>query len=320
MTTMGSRRLTSEEFIRKARLIHVDKYNYSKSEYINFKTKVIIICPIHGEFKIMPESHYGKRRRGCPKCGNAKKGGYRKMDSESFIKRAKKVHGDKYNYNKVDYKLSVEKIIISCPKHGDFTQVPSSHLTGAGCLRCSEEINGKKSRMSLNEFIDKSNIIHNNRYLYSKAMYSGVNNYIIITCRIHGDFKQNASSHHSGSGCPECAKIRRERSSISHGGGWSKSNWVKKSEEAILYFLKLTGDDEEFIKIGITSANVKKRYNCKSSMPYDYIVLRRIVGSPYFIWDEEKRLHKLFSQYKYNPIKSFKGKSECYTLDIIHLI
>ena len=64
---MQGRRLTKEEFIEKARQVHGDKYDYSKVEYKNNKTKICIVCPIHGEFWQRPNDHLNGR--GCDKCG-----------------------------------------------------------------------------------------------------------------------------------------------------------------------------------------------------------------------------------------------------------
>lgn len=126
----GSKRLTNDEFIEKANAVHHDKYNYSKSEYINTSTKVCIICPDHGEFWQIPNNHL--LGTGCPKCA----GKYN--DLEFFIERAKKVHGDKYDYSKAEYTASAEKVCIICPTHGEFWQTPSGHMHGQGCPMCNQ--------------------------------------------------------------------------------------------------------------------------------------------------------------------------------------
>lgn len=121
---------TSHDFIKEAKLSHGDKYDYSKVEYVNRKTKVNIICPVHGEFKQLPYAHiFGQ---GCPKCI-----GFNKTSME-FISEAKLIHGDKYDYSKVIYKASKDKVKITCQKHGDFKQTPNDHLRGKGCPICRE--------------------------------------------------------------------------------------------------------------------------------------------------------------------------------------
>jgi len=126
---------TKEKFIEESNLIHNNKYNYSKTDYINDSTKLIVICPIHGEFEQLANKHINGR--GCPNCkGDKFTKSMNTKYSKIFIDRAKKVHGDKYNYSKVNYKKSSESIIIICQKHGEFKQIPYNHLIGKGCKLC----------------------------------------------------------------------------------------------------------------------------------------------------------------------------------------
>ena len=113
----------TKEFIAKAKAVHGDKYDYSKVNYVNSFTKVTIICPKHGEFEQTPNLHL--KSQGCPNCY-----GNKKMTIEEFIKRAKEVHGDKYDYSKVKYVNALTKVTIICPIHGEFEQTPAKHLLG----------------------------------------------------------------------------------------------------------------------------------------------------------------------------------------------
>jgi len=123
-------------FIKKAKLIHGNQYDYSKVNYVNKYSRVIIICPIHGEFTQSARAHlYG--RRGCKKCGFTKTSINKTMSVEQFLQKARKVHGDKYNYDNVLYVGSKTKVTITCPDHGDFEQIPNSHLMGTGCPKCA---------------------------------------------------------------------------------------------------------------------------------------------------------------------------------------
>ena len=127
-------KLTTEQWIEKARTIHKDKYDYSKVQYINSQTKVCIICPKHGEFWQIPNNHV--RGAGCPKCKYEYVANLQRGTKESFIEKANKVHNNFYNYDKVLYgKNNKEKVIITCPKHGDFEQSPHDHLR-FGCPKC----------------------------------------------------------------------------------------------------------------------------------------------------------------------------------------
>ena len=126
--------LTTENFIEKAKRIHGDKYNYNKVNYVDWKTKVCIICPKHGEFWQRPNGHL--TGKGCMRCAKEKLSAAFKLTEEEFIEKARNVHGDKYDYNKVVYVNNHTKVCIICPKHGEFWQTPMKHLAGQGCSKC----------------------------------------------------------------------------------------------------------------------------------------------------------------------------------------
>lgn len=191
------RRKTKEEFIKEARLVHGYQYDYSKVNYIDSKTKVCIICPEHGEFWQTPGNHY---HYGCMKCG-----GTYKMDSKTFVNKARKIFGDKYSYDKVIYTTTDAKVIIGCPEHGDFEQTPHDHLGGHGCPICGGAIS-----YTTESFIEAAKKVHGDCYSYNKVEYVKSTNKVIITCPKHGDFKQKPSVHLFGAGCPKCKRSRGE--------------------------------------------------------------------------------------------------------------
>ena len=123
------KQLTKDIFIERARKTHGNKYDYSQVDYINNRTKVCIVCPIHGAFWQAPNNHM--KGVGCQKCARKYK-----PTAQEFAERAREIHGDKYDYSNVDYKNARTKICIVCPEHGEFWQVPDSHLRGYGCPRC----------------------------------------------------------------------------------------------------------------------------------------------------------------------------------------
>lgn len=130
-------RVGKEAFIKKAKQIHGDKYDYSKVVYKNNKIPVTLICPKHGEFHVRPDKHIS-RKDGCPDCANEQNGLKKRLPQEEFIRRARNVHGDKYDYSKVDYQGYKQPVIIICPKHGEFPQSPYLHMTGCGCPICRQ--------------------------------------------------------------------------------------------------------------------------------------------------------------------------------------
>lgn len=125
-----------EEFVEKSNKIHNNKYLYDKFVYVNNSTKGIITCPIHGDFLQTPRGHLSGK--GCRLCANNNISNYRKDTFEDFVLKANKKHGSKYLYNEDTYVNSITKTKIVCPIHGEFMQLPSSHLRGAGCPYCKE--------------------------------------------------------------------------------------------------------------------------------------------------------------------------------------
>ena len=193
-----SSRKSLEQFLQDAKRIHGDRYNYSKVELVNYQTKVIIICPVHGEFTQSPTLHL--QGSGCPKCGNERES--LRMTTEGFIQKAKQIHGDRYDYSKVEYVGNKAKVCIICKEHGEFWQEARMHLSGCGCPICA----GRK-KMRTYDFIKKARSVHGDRYDYSKAEYKGNTEKVCIICPEHGEFLQQASNHLKGAGCPKCGFI-----------------------------------------------------------------------------------------------------------------
>jgi hypothetical protein len=187
------KKLTTDEFIQIAIDKHGDKYDYSKVDYINNRTKVIIICKEHNEFEQIPASHlYGI---GCSKCGKSYN-----FTTDEYIERARKKHGNKYDYSKVNYINCSSNIIIICKKHGEFKQNAKHHLNGSNCPKCVQ-----KHSYTTSEFIEKANKIHNNKYDYSLTEYTKSHEKVKIKCKEHGVFEQTPSSHFKSNGCSKCS-------------------------------------------------------------------------------------------------------------------
>jgi len=146
---------STDEFIQKAKEIHGNKYDYSKVQYKNFNSKIVVVCPIHGEIMI-PAGRFLKSKVGCPKCGYDTRFGRNAKTIESFIKDARDIHGDKYDYSKVIYKNSGVKVEIICSLHGIFLQSPRNHLSGNGCSKCRNS----KGEIKIKDWLSKNNIEH----------------------------------------------------------------------------------------------------------------------------------------------------------------
>lgn len=196
----------TKSFIKKAKEIHGNKYLYTSAEYVNTNTKLVITCKIHGDFEQTPNSH--THGAGCPKCAMVKK------DNDPsrchlFISKAKEIHNNKYNYDKVHYVNNKTKVIITCKKHGDFEQTPNRHIAGNGCPKCAIPLitaSSEAKKDTTNSFIKKAKKVHGDFYDYSKVEYVDSNTKIMISCPEHGYFEQLPKGHLSGKRCIKCAK------------------------------------------------------------------------------------------------------------------
>lgn len=231
------KKLTQEEVIKRFISTHGNKYDYSKTKFINSYTPVIVTCKIHGDFKANVSWH--SKGIGCPSCS-----GKKKKTTESFIHEAQSVHGDKYDYSKVIYKNNKTPVTIICEKGHENDVLPQNHLRGFGCNTC----NGTQ-KLSQDNFIEKANLIHKNKYDYTKTVYGGGKNSIIIICPVHGEFTQQASAHLSGQGCPKCYGHNKtttdfiNESLIIHGDKYeySKSEYINSKTDVII-ICKVHGD------------------------------------------------------------------------------
>lgn len=199
------RALTTEQFIKRAKSIHGDKYDYSKVNYINMYEKVCIICPEHGEFWMTPNAHI-VNKENCPKCSS-----HYQYTLQEWVERFKQTHGDKYNYSLLlENGFIGDKFDAICPKHGVFTSSKTNHLKGQGCPKCGREKANLSLKSTTEEFIEKAKMIHGDKYDYSKVNYIDCRTKICIICPIHGEFWQKPNDHLNGCGCQVCKESKLE--------------------------------------------------------------------------------------------------------------
>lgn len=223
------KKLTTEEFICKAIKIHGEKYNYDKVQYIKSVLKVIITCPLHGDFEQSPNNHL--HNRGCQKCS-----GYNK-NTNDYIKDFNRIHNNKYDYSLFKFEKIHKKVKIICKEHGIFNQSVTNHLIGKGCQKCC----GKK--LSLDEFILACDKVHNKKYDYSLIVTYSTNEKIKIICAKHGEFEQKVGNHKHGQGCPDCAYELTKYD-------------IYKNQKTTLYYIRIN----DFYKIGLTRSSVESRF------------------------------------------------------------
>lgn len=199
-------RLNKNNFIQRAKEIHDNKYDYSKTIYVKAKEPVIIICPKHGEFSQRPQDHILKAC-GCPKCKGDKTKEVHSYNKEKFLELAHKKHGNKYDYSQMNYIDYTTPITIICPKHGKIEQRPDVHIKSEGCQKCGREKANLSETYTLQQFIQKANGVHFNKYNYSKVNYIDSQTKVVIICPEHGNFLQTPANHLQGQGCPKCRLV-----------------------------------------------------------------------------------------------------------------
>jgi very-short-patch-repair endonuclease len=269
------RKLNQKEVLERLKKVHGDEYDYSLVEYVEAHTKISIRCRKdgHGIFEQTLNNHL--RGQGCPKCGIIKSDTKRTKSTVDFIKQAKEVHPDKnYGYDKVDYKVAIKEVIIVCPVHGEFSQIPNSHLQGIGCRKCGTNSTIEKLKLTIDEFIERSNIIHNNFYGYEKVVYVNNRTDVIISCPVHGEFSQTPGSHLQGQGCEDCGIIKRadaqrktleqfiQEANLVHKGIYKYDNVdYKTTNKKVSIICKIHGDFPQTPSEHLLGSGCPKCYN-----------------------------------------------------------
>jgi len=218
--TAHAKKLNTDSFIKDATSIHGNKYDYTDSIYVDNKTKVAVVCPEHGVFYQTRNNHI-IQKQGCPHCGLKKRKNSKTLTTYEFNEKSKNIHNDLYDYTNVEYTNSKTPVKLICKHHGEFDIIPYNHLKGAGCKKCkAEQQRFKLSRKT--EYVDRVNVIHNDKYRYPlfDNEYINVGSKITIMCTKHGEFTQIAKDHLRGCGCPKC------------------SNQISKYEEFIKKYLE----------------------------------------------------------------------------------
>lgn len=204
-------------FIKAAQKIHGSRYDYSRVRYKTSDDPVEVVCPRHGPFYPIPYNHLGRRKTGCGSCGVERRTlMMRQRHEKAFFKKAKKKHGDKYDYSRADYQGNETPVVIICPVegHGAFQQTPHEHLGGCGCQKCGNaNKNRERSESAAASFIPRARQIHGRQYDYSRVQYTGMEKHVSVGCRRkgHGFFPITPGNHLGGWGCPKCKadKLRK---------------------------------------------------------------------------------------------------------------
>ena len=163
--------VTQDDIIGRFRGVHGDRYDYSKTVYNGSKQKVVVTCKEHGDFLISIANHL--RGSGCKRCAcDSRNSIIHDRCKKEFEAKARKLHGNKYDYSLVDYDNATTKVRIICPRHGEFLQEPSCHLNGNGCNLCALERSSiSKRNCATKSFEKKAREVHGNETDNSKTKY-----------------------------------------------------------------------------------------------------------------------------------------------------
>lgn len=246
-------KLTVEEFVRRAQDVHGKIYDYSLVDKVSSNQKIKIICREHGIFEQLPHSHlYG---HGCPHCSDRAN-----LTTEEFIKRAKAVHDEMFDYSEVVYKNAKTPIQIICRKCGaKFNQTPNAHLCGKGCPICNIKNRNQSFSLPIDEWIARAKASHTTEYDYSDVHYNNLFEKVHIKCPEHGFFWQEAKSHMEGQDCPHCKNVSKGESMVSL--VLDEMGIVYERQFKILNHNKACKNSNLFVDFYIPSQNIIIEYN-----------------------------------------------------------
>ena len=209
----------------------------------------------------------------------------------NFKLKSIKMHSNTYDYSLVEYVNGRTKVKIICLIHGEFEQTPQSHLNGSGCPKCGFESRINKRKLTFNTFIEKANIIHDNKYDYTNINVLEYKKLSKIICPTHGEFEQTPHSHLSGSGCPKCANVYR----------YSTDEYIKKSK--IIH-----GERYDYSKVCYNNMYKKINIICKKHGEFKIIPNNHINGQGCPICRESKGEAIIKNLLTENNIKFFRQK------------
>lgn len=278
------KRKTTDEFIAQCKAVHGDTYHYHNTTYTGSKDMVTVTCTTHGDFDIEANSHL--KGNGCKACTCSR--------YEPYEVKARKVHGNKYDYAITAYSGKESTILVRCPKHDVFRINAYSHLKGRGCRKCAKEEGthkkaGSKGR-TLQEHVEEANRVHDSRYDYSKIVFTTVMDDVEIICPVHDSFWQSLASHKRGRGCPECAET-----------GFSRS------KDGTFYMLTISDETRSFLGYGISNTFPQRLSQHKTNIKKHGFSIQEIT---YFemtgqeAFDLEKRIKSTFALFP-NEIEGF---------------
>jgi hypothetical protein len=227
-------------------------------------------------------------------------------DTQSFIKEAVKVHGNRYDYSDTYYTNSTTKVEIVCKEHGKFLQTPSAHIHGRqGCMQCGYNKMAVNQAYTAEDFVKKAKSVHGDKYDYSLTEYKTFDEPVTIICPIHGEFLQKPVYHLGGSNCQKCAEIRSRFQ-------------FDPNKPTTLYYIHFY--EHNLYKIGITNRSIQQRFSAQPKLKYKVLASKLFEGG-YSAWKKEQSIisNNLSVLYDGPPVL-YAGNSELFTENILDTI
>ena len=349
---------TTEVFIREVHEKYNGKYGCEEVDYQGAKTPVVLVCPYHGRFSLIPNVILNKHRScACQECGLINKARKRQLDIEVFKARLFSVFGD--DVSLVEDTYYEDRPLFVCSKHGEFRSDRTDVLSlKQGCPKCA-----KNSRKSVEFYVDQFTETHGDRYDYSLVEVVDTSKKVKIVCKEHGVFEQTIHSHIKGRGCMKCAKPVHDITSfvsaankvhgnrysyteskyvssltkvriecLEHGYFWQTPHShinsacgcplcaINTFSEADVGYLYVFAA-EGVVKIGITKQNYKNRLNSvRSSSGYDFKLVKLFESTGVKVMSEEKNLLSVFRSMFCGVGMVFDGSTECFATDSVDTI
>lgn len=299
------RRSTTEEFVIKASAV-APQFTYANVVYTSSAVKILVTCPLHGDFSISPNKLLCGR--GCPACKSTKISKALTRPVDVFIEAINTKYNSLYSVNASTYTSCKKPVQLVCKVHGTFTATPDALLNKAdtGCPTCIKKRQCVLRSATTEQFIAKATKVHNSYYSYADVSYTNNHTPVWITCPIHGNFLQLPSNHLAKKGCLIC-----------------NLTWRYSNVPTTLYYLKITNPAGiTAYKIGITTRALKLRYYKELALGYSFKVLRVyefLSGEAAFTY--EQRALRQFQHLRYTALDKFlhrgAGDTELFYSDIL---
>jgi hypothetical protein len=294
------RKLTVEHFLELAAETHGDQYGYDRVSDPAYHKKVEIHCREHGYYSQTCGSHLSGN--GCPKCANQARADFRRRSADEVIKEFRSVHGERYDYSRMQYIDNQTPVEIVCSQHGVFLQTPGNHQSGKGCYPCGRLLTSDKHRKDTDWFVEQATQIYGDLYDYSEANYTAKKAAVTIICPEHGPFTKTPDHHLRGQGCPGCADYGFDQ-----------------TKPAIVYYLRIDRFNQSpLYKIGITNRTVDERWTNDEDRSRITTIKLWQFDSGRDAQEFEQKVLKRHSDEKYDgPPVLQTGNTELFSCDVL---